>query len=423
MRARMLSIALGLAIGLTAAAAFGNQSAQHTSGGDAPPVPTLRRGLNLSHWFAQARSAQGYNQQHLTAHTTASDVALIRRLGFDHARLSVDPALLFTPANVELVQRDRLQELERAIRMIIDADLAVVIDMHPTADFKKALGRDDGQVERFADFWRDLAGRFARLPVNRVVFEILNEPEFEDRYRWSGVQAKLLAGVRQAAPRHTAIVGGHRSASIEELLSLEPVRDANVIYNFHFYLPQIFTHQGAAWGRPFWRHLAVVPYPSSSDNVAPVADALSKDVPRLLVTRYGYEQWSGTRIRAEIQQVAAWAKKWNVRVTCNEFGVDRRVAPAGDRVRWIADVRTALEMHGIGWTMWPGTGKRSCNASPKPPVAASARARGPSSSGRPVIDQRGRRLRAAVGFATCSMPSYDRALNALRMWMDSWGRR
>ena len=303
MRARMLSIAFGLAIGLTAAAAFGNQSAQHTPGGDAPPVPTLRRGLNLSHWFAQARSAHGYNQEHLTTYTTASDVALIRRLGFDHVRLSVDPALLFTPANVEIVQRDRLQELERAIRMIIDADLAVVIDMHPTPDFKKALGRDDGQVERFADFWRDLAGRFARLPVNRVVFEILNEPEFEDRYRWSGVQAKLLAGIRQAAPRHTAIVSGHRWASIEELLSLEPVRDANVIYNFHFYLPQIFTHQGAAWGRPFWRHLAAVPYPSSADNVAPVADGLSDDVSRLLVTRYGYEQWSGARIRAEFTRL------------------------------------------------------------------------------------------------------------------------
>jgi endoglucanase len=301
-------------------------------------------------------SAQGYSKEHLASHTTASDVALIRRLGFDHARLSVDPALLFTPANVEIVQRGRLQELERAIRMIIDADLAVVIDMHPHPDFKKALARDDGYVERFADFWRDLAGRFAGLPVGRVVFEILNEPEFEDRYRWSGVQAKLLAAIRQAAPRHSAIVSGHRWASIEELLSLEPVRDANVIYNFHFYLPQIFTHQGAAWGRPFWRHLAAVPYPSSADNVAPIVDGLPDDVSRLLVTRYGREQWGAARIRSEIQQVAAWAKKRNVRVMCNEFGVYRRVAPTPDRVRWIADVRTALEMHGIGWTMWDYAG-------------------------------------------------------------------
>jgi hypothetical protein len=37
-----------------------------------------------------------------------------------------------------------------------------------------------------------------------------------------------------------------------------------------------------------------------------------------------------------------------------------------------------------------------------------------------VLDPRGQLLRAAVGFAVCSMPSYDRALNALRTWLDSW---
>jgi len=37
-----------------------------------------------------------------------------------------------------------------------------------------------------------------------------------------------------------------------------------------------------------------------------------------------------------------------------------------------------------------------------------------------VLDQRGRLLRAALGFAGCSMPSYDRALHALRTWLDSW---
>jgi hypothetical protein len=37
-----------------------------------------------------------------------------------------------------------------------------------------------------------------------------------------------------------------------------------------------------------------------------------------------------------------------------------------------------------------------------------------------VLDQRGQLLRAAVGFAGCSMPSYDRALHALRTWLDSW---
>jgi hypothetical protein len=32
----------------------------------------------------------------------------------------------------------------------------------------------------------------------------------------------------------------------------------------------------------------------------------------------------------------------------------------------------------------------------------------------------GRLLVAALGFAGCSMPSYDRALHVLRTWLDSW---
>jgi hypothetical protein len=36
-----------------------------------------------------------------------------------------------------------------------------------------------------------------------------------------------------------------------------------------------------------------------------------------------------------------------------------------------------------------------------------------------MLDARGRLLMAAVGFAKCSMPSYDRALWALRTRLDS----
>jgi hypothetical protein len=37
-----------------------------------------------------------------------------------------------------------------------------------------------------------------------------------------------------------------------------------------------------------------------------------------------------------------------------------------------------------------------------------------------VLDQRGQLLRAALGFAGCSLPSDDRALWALRTWLDCW---
>jgi len=37
-----------------------------------------------------------------------------------------------------------------------------------------------------------------------------------------------------------------------------------------------------------------------------------------------------------------------------------------------------------------------------------------------MLDPRGHLLRAAVGFAGCSLPSYERALYTLRTWLDSW---
>jgi hypothetical protein len=37
-----------------------------------------------------------------------------------------------------------------------------------------------------------------------------------------------------------------------------------------------------------------------------------------------------------------------------------------------------------------------------------------------VLDQRGQLLRAALGFAWLPRPPYDRALWALRTWLDSW---
>src|SRR5262249_18933229 len=169
---------------------------------------------------------QGFIREHLTTPPTPADVAFIRRLGFDHVRLSVDPATIPSPGNIDTVELDRLHELERAIQMITDSGLVAVIDMHPTSDFKMALERDNDRVARFADFWHDWAPRSASLRSDGFVFKILNEPQFQDRYRWSGVQAKLLASIRQAAPRHTVIVSGHGWASSEELLSLESLGDA-----------------------------------------------------------------------------------------------------------------------------------------------------------------------------------------------------
>ncbi|HTW58641.1 MAG TPA: glycoside hydrolase family 5 protein [Terriglobales bacterium] len=317
----------------------------------------LRRGINLSEWFAQVWDPKGYTKEHFQSWTTASDIALIKSMGFDHVRLSVNPQPMMDAARSQNGTAEYFGYLDAAVKMILDAGLAVEIDMHPESDFKARL-KDDDFVERFADFWRMVAQHYSSTSwdSDRVFFEVLNEPEMRDPYRWYGVEAKLAAAIRQGAPTNTIIAAGARWDDDDDMIFLEPLRDPNVIYVFHFYEPHIFTHQSATWGAYYWRWLKGLQYPSSPENAAEVATQVPEALDRLYVIRYGQDHWGASRIDAEITQAADWAKKNGVPLICNEFGVYRYGADAQDRIRWITDVRTSLERHNIGWAMWDYSG-------------------------------------------------------------------
>jgi endoglucanase len=315
----------------------------------------LRRGINLSEWFAQVFDPKGYTKEHFESWTTEEDIVLIKGMGFDHVRVSVNPQPFWHENNADEMNAEYLGYLDAAVKMILAQDLAVILDIHPEGEFKANLAKDEF-VEQFADFWRALARHYASLPPEKVFFEILNEPEMRDRYRWGGIQAHVAVAIREGAPGHTIIVGGARWADDDDLVFMEPLLDGNVIYNFHYYEPHLFTHQGATWGENYWHELKEVPYPSSPENVQAAAGRVADAVHRLEVVRYGAGRWNAARIDAEISQVEAWAKRWNVPVTCNEFGVYRKAAKAEERAAWLSDVRTALEKRGMGWTMWDYSG-------------------------------------------------------------------
>jgi endoglucanase len=333
-----------------------NSSAQPISSVTASRLARLRHGINASGWFAQVYDTRGFTKEHFQDWTTARDIALIKAMGFDHVRLSVDPQPMMANHRPDEIPAEYLGYLDAAVKMVLDQGLAVVIDLHPAGDFKARLAKDDSFVQEFADFWRALARHYSTWDAERVLLEILNEPEMPDRYRWYGVQAKLAAAIREGAPQHTMIAAGARWSDNDDLFFVEPLRDPNVIYNFHFYEPHIFTHQGATWGSYFWHWVKGLHYPSSPESAARTAAGVPDAADRLAVIRYGQDHWDAGRIDAEIAQVAEWARARGVPVVCNEFGVFRDFADARDREAWIHDVRTALERHGMGWTMWDYSG-------------------------------------------------------------------
>ena len=317
----------------------------------------LRHGINLSEWFAQVYDPKGYTKEHFENWTTSSDIALIKSMGFDHVRLSVNPQPMMRHNRADELPPEYLGYLDSAVKMILDHGIAVIIDMHPDSDFKAKLVQQDDFVEQFSDFWRAIARHYSSYDPEMVFFEVLNEPEFRDRYRWGGVQAKLVNSIREGAPQHSIIAAGANYSDVADLVSLTPLSDANVIYNFHFYDSHTFTHQGATWGINYWHFESKLAYPSSMETAEKVAAAEPDPLNRLLVLRYGLDHWDANRIAVEIGQAAEWAKHWKVPLTCNEFGVYRKSSNPEDRARWLHEVRTTLELEGIGWNMWDFGGR------------------------------------------------------------------
>ena len=114
----------------------------------------LRRGINTSGWFAQVYDKRGYTREHFQSWTTAEDIALIKSMGFDHVRLSVNPQPMMASHQPDEIPAGYLGYLDAAVKMILDRGLAVVIDLHPDSELKARLAKDDSFVQEFADFWR-----------------------------------------------------------------------------------------------------------------------------------------------------------------------------------------------------------------------------------------------------------------------------
>jgi endoglucanase len=311
----------------------------------------LKRGINTSHWFSQ--NAPDYSAHHTDTETTTADIALIEKLGFDNVRLSIDATPLEQyPRGADGLNDEFVGRLDRALDSILANGLAVQVDLHPEEPYKQGIRSSNESVDRLVQLWRKLAAHYASRDPERVFFEIMNEPEENDPYRWAGIQARVAAAIREVAPHHTIIATGPNYSDIVDLLTQHPLPDGNVIYNFHFYDPHEFTHQGASWGAPFWIYEHGIPYPPTESSMADLVKQIPDPADRYKLEEYWVDHWDAHRIRLTIDEAADWGNANHVPLICNEFGVYREFAPPASRAAWLHDVRTALESDSIGWAMW-----------------------------------------------------------------------
>ena len=314
----------------------------------APP----KRGVNLSHWL----SWEGRQP------VVAADARKIRSAGFDHVRLPVDPELLgWNPRAPGAAQRMALDfaRLDGAIELLLGADLTVIVSFHAREKTRDDIELRQPMQDAWVEYWAALARRYARLPPGKLIFAVMNEPQYYTRgaARWHQHQQRVVQAIRAEDRRRVLALAGMGGSGVDYIERTGVIADPASFYVFHFYEPYLITHFGASW-EPFTKEpsaqVAKVLYPSNemTSAIAAVRMGPQRAQAEKLVRDYIDRPWNAATIDARIAVAAAWAKRAGVELMCTEFGVLRtRIDPAS-RYRWIADVRQSLERRGIGWSIW-----------------------------------------------------------------------
>jgi endoglucanase len=322
--------------------AAGPRPPEPVAGVPAARLARLNRGVNVTRWFREWGQKPPFAD-----HLSDADLVTIRALGFRVVRLAVDPQFLYRPEEPGLLEPTVLADLDSAIDRLLAHDLAVIVTPFP---HDRLLLQDSARAAEFVRFWEAFAGNLGTRDPERVFLEVVNEPVFYYRSEeWGETQRLLLAAMRRGAPRHTLIATGPDWSTIDGLLRVSPLQDANIVYTFHFYEPHEFSHQGLSWAGT--AELRNIPYPADSSRCAAVLRSLADSSAVEDAKRYCAERWDGAALGAVLDRADRWRQVHRVPVFAGEFGVTC-TAPEQDRLAWIRDVRVELERRGIGWVLW-----------------------------------------------------------------------
>ncbi len=319
-------------------------------------LPNLQRGVNLSHWLTY------YGRQPIVQ----ADMTRIASAGFDHVRINFDPGLLgWNPdSRSNSASLPQISKLDNAVNMALQAGLVAVLDFHPSATLKQRIEKETSVQSAFINLWGTLAKRYKSRPQDKLVYEILNEPQYWDGTGpkpWFELRNRALASIRKQDPGHLVLLSGSYGGGLRGLLEDQPVNDPAVAHTIHYYEPYLFTHLGAPWephlSRPEGMFTGLA-YPASSSTWESLTlkPGVNEAVVRAAFDEYKDQNWGYDRILQDLTLIQNWAATNKAKVICNEFGVVRiHPTPVTDpayRSAWLRDMRNALSAKGLGWTVW-----------------------------------------------------------------------
>lgn len=310
-----------------------------------------KKGINLGGWLSQCK----YKNEHYDTFIVEDDIKRINSWGLDHIRLPVDYNVLEDESGLPI--ENGYSYIDNCVDWCKKQGLNLIIDLHKTSgysfnaqDDKERFFKDNALQERFFSLWDNLAERYGKH--GHVAFELLNEVvPYNVVNEWNGIVKLAIQRIRIKAPFIKILIGGVSYNSVLTVRFLEKPYDENIIYNFHFYEPFLFTHQKASWEKKMPADLTVN-YPDITEAYKKCTDYLNDDVQRgIEAMKKSLFKENSIFYKLLFKNAVEKAIENDVPLYCGEYGVIDHASIDGT-LNWFKDINGVFKEYNIGRAVW-----------------------------------------------------------------------
>ena len=290
------------------------------------------------------------DMEHFATYITERDIAYIASLGMDHIRLGFDQIVIEeTPFTY---RKEIVDILKNFVAWCENYNLRPILNMH------KALGNycdildETGLMQskelqdRFIAVWEMLEDVFS--DKEDVVFELLNEVVNATPEEWNVLADRTIDAIRRKNKNRLIMMCGNEWGKPPGLATMKVYDDENILYSFHNYAPDEFTHQQGVLQKYPLYYNRKMPYPC--DDIERY-----RDFHRLFGKENVYEEFARMDIsflRSVLQPVKDFMEKYPDKfLWCGEFGTIRH-ADITWRENWMRDMITILKEWGVPYCVW-----------------------------------------------------------------------
>lgn len=254
------------------------------------------------------RFIAGY-QQHFF---TEADVARIKKLGFNCARLPINHRVF--------EQKNGYKLLDETIKWFKKYKIYLMLDLHaaPGAQNQDWHGDSDGtarlwdskkNIDKTVAIWDKLSKRYKGEDII-AGYDILNEAVTKNVNKLNQLYARIIKAIRNNGDKHIIFVEPNMWAANFD--GVDVPKDDNWAWSMHVYLPINFTFN--------WNPLLKCPGKKEIEGyLKPYRDIQLRD---------------------------------NVPMFMGEFGIASRCPVCNDELKWVKRMLEAMKAYGWSWSYW-----------------------------------------------------------------------